>query len=257
MKRKAVLVLVFCAGLCGCVGVMPMRSRTVTPQGPSATIDLSFLKPGSVSRADVLDKLKATDTGVESDHFFVGRWRASKWAAWMAVGTPAGYGGVGGDRIWKNANLLVTFDANGNVESYEVFADKQVVAKLAPVARERKLSESEQVDVLTVLGDTDIATNLVLKRDSMEIAESERSVAFKQRPQYHFTVPVQDFKGVSLARFQDNVTFLDVNFHFNEDLRRFHGPRGKSVSLHMAMPQLITVLAYAEVHSATTAISQQ
>jgi hypothetical protein len=234
-----------------------MRQRTVTQQGPSAKIDLSFLKTGSITRAEVLDKLRATDTGVESDHFFVGRWRASKWAAWMAVGTPAGYGGVGGDRLWKNANLLVTFDAHGAVESYEVFPDKQLVGKLVPVARERRLSENEQVEASTVLGNSDIATNLVLKPDSMEIVETERVLAFKHRPQYHYAVPARDLERVSLARFQDNVTYLDVKFHFTEDLRQFHGPRGKTINLQMAMPQLITVLAYAELHSVGPYISQQ
>lgn len=251
MNRKALPALVLCAILCSCVGVVPMRQRTVTQQGASARIDLSFLKAGSTSRPDVLNQLKATDTGVESSHFFVGRWRASNWAEWIAIGTPAGYGGVGGDRIWKNANLLVTFDANGAVEGYEIFPDKQLILKLAPLARERKLSENEQVEVSTVLGNSDIATNLVLRLDSMEIVETERVRAFKKRPQYHYTVPAHNLKGVSLARFQNNVTYLDVKFHFIEDLRQFQGPPGKTISLQMAMPQLVTVLAYAELHTTT------
>lgn len=233
-----------------------MRQRTVTRQGSSAKIDLSLLKPGAITRAEVLDKLKATDTGFQSNHFFVGRWRSSKWGEWIAIGTPAGYGGVAGDRIWKNTNLLVKFDENGSVESSQVFPDKELVTKLAPVAREQRLSENEQVDVITVLGSFDIATNLILKPDSMEIVETEHFHAFKKRPQYHYTVPVLALKGISLAFAQNNVQYLDVKIHLADDLRKFQGPSGKTIRLQMAMPQFITVLAYAEQHLASTNIPQ-
>jgi hypothetical protein len=51
---------------------------------------MGFLKQGHTPRDEVLEKLKATDTGFVSDCCFVGRWRTLKSAVWIAVGTPAG-----------------------------------------------------------------------------------------------------------------------------------------------------------------------
>jgi hypothetical protein len=73
---------------------------------------------------------EAYNVGLEDGRVFVGRWRTSRWGGWIAFGTPAGYGGVGGGRLWNNANLLVQFDGNGTVENYEVFPDKLLIAKL-------------------------------------------------------------------------------------------------------------------------------
>lgn len=58
---------------------------------------------------------------------------------------------------------------------------------------------------------------------------------------------------MTLARNQENVSFLETNFHFARDLRQFHGPRGKKVDLQLTVPQLITVLSYAAVHDSPSA----
>jgi hypothetical protein len=123
-------IFLLCACLCCCVGVTPMRRRTVAQQGPTSNIDLTFLKAGRTTRAEVQEQLKLTNVGLEDGRVFVGRWRTSRWGGWIAFGTPAGYGGVGGGRLWNNANLLVQFDGNGTVENYEVFPDKLLIAKL-------------------------------------------------------------------------------------------------------------------------------
>jgi hypothetical protein len=247
MKRSffaAFLLLEFSICLCSCIGVLPMRQRTVTQQGPTAKIDLGFLKQGETPRTAVLDKLKAIDTGFASDRFFVGRWRTSKSAAWIAVGTPAGYGGFGADRLWSNTNLLVRFDDNGTIESYEMFPDKLLTQKLAPLAQQEKLLEPESLEASLTLNGTEIPVNLVLAKGSLEVEEMAHFKSLGHRPQYHYTVPRQQLQSVTVNHFQDNVTYLDVSFHFVSDLRLFRGPRGKKVTLQMSVPDLIKVLAY-------------
>ena len=248
MKRAglSVIPLVFlCTWLAGCIGVVPMRRRTVTQQGATANIDTHFLTPGQTPRAEVLDKLHSTDTGFTSDRFFVGRWRTSRAAAWIAIGTPAGYGGFAADRLWRNTNLVVRFAGDGAVESFELFPDKMIAEKLAPVAQQQKLSIPEKLEASFTLSGTEIPVNLVLSKESLEFAELAR---FHHRPKYHYTVPRQDLERVTVDRYQDNVAYLNVTFHFARDLRDFKGPRGKKIGLQMTVPELITVLAYASEH---------
>ena len=241
----AFLLLVLSMSLCSCIGVVPMRQRTVTQQGPTTKIDLGFLKPGGTPRAEVLEKLKATDTGFASHRLFVGRWRTSKAAAWIAVGTPAGYGGFAADRLWSNTNLLVHFDANGTIESYAMFPDKLLAEKLVLVAQEQKLPDPEQLETSLTLNGTEIPVNVTLTKKSLEIAELAHFKSLKHRPQYHYVVPRQALQSVTVNHFQDNVTYVDVTFHFASNLRQFTGPRGKKVTLQMTVPELITALAYA------------
>jgi hypothetical protein len=250
MRKRIVLsvLLMLCVWLTGCYGIVPMRQRTVAQQGPAANIDPGFLKKGETQRGEVLDKLKATDTGFASDRFFVGRWRTSKSGEWLAVG---GYGGAafGADRRWHNTNLLVQFDGNGAVESFEAFPDKLLAEKLAPLAQQKQLLETEKVEGSIALNGSEIPVSLSLSKESIEIAELEHFKALKHRPQYHYTVPRDRLQGVSVDRFQDNVTYLDISLHFASDLREFGGPRGKKVSVQVTVPQLITLLAYAPPHA--------
>jgi hypothetical protein len=245
MKRigLSVIPLVFLfTWLAGCIGIVPMRRRTVAQQGATGNIDTRFLKPGETRRGEVLDKLRGTDTGFASDRFFVGRWRTSKAGAWIAIGTPAGYGGFAADRLWRNTNLVVRFDNDGAVESYELFPDKMVAEKLLPVAQHQRLSVPEQLETSFTLNGTEIPVSLLLLKESLEFAELAR---FHHRPQYHYTIPRQALERVTVDRFQDNVAYLNVTFHFTRDVRQFNGPRGKKIGLQMTVPELITVLAYA------------
>ena len=244
MVKRIAILLILCAWLTGCYGIVPMRQRTVAQQGPTATIEPGFLKKGETARPEVLDKLRAADTGFASDRFFVGRWRTSKSGEWLAVG---GYGGAafGADRRWHNVNLLIQFDAAGTVESYEVFPDKLLAEKLFPVAQQRQLLETEKLEGSITVNGSEIPVSLNLSKESIEIAELEHSKVLKHRPQYHYTVPRAGLQSVSVDRFQDNVTYLDISLHFANDLREFGGPRGKKTSVQVTVPQLITLLAYA------------
>jgi hypothetical protein len=221
-----------------------MRQRTVTPQGPTANINLGFFKQGETQRSVVLDKLKAVDTGLVSDRYFIGRWRTSKAGAWIAFGTPAGYGGVAADRLWHNTNLVVRFDSNGVIQAYETFPDKLFVEKLLPVALEEKLKDPEQLETSLTFAGHEIPVNLVLSKDHLEVEETEHFKNMKHRPQYHYSVPRKELQKVTVSHFQNNVTYLEVSLHFLTDLKNFQGPRGNKTTLQMTVPQLITVLSY-------------
>jgi hypothetical protein len=150
----------------------------------------------------------------------------------------------------------VQFDSNGVVESYEMFPDKLLAEKLAPVAQGQKLSEKETLETSITLNATEISVSLVLSPAAPEINERAHFKSLKNRPQYRYAVPRHDLQGVTVNHFQDNVTYLDVTFHFLNDWRQLNEPRGKRVSLQMSVPELIIVLAYASKYAPQEGVSQ-
>jgi hypothetical protein len=240
-RHLLLLILIACACLYGCIGAMPLRQRTVGQQGPITDVDLAFIKNGQTTRAEILQKLGATDVGLASDQVFFGRWRTSKWTAWAVA---AGYGGATGTggRIWHNANLLVNFDSAGRVENYEVFADNLLVEKLARVVRETKLNPDERMEVTIPCNQgCEVAADFILSRQSLEIAETTH---IKGRKQFHYTVPAQQLTVIDLDRYQDQVGYLMITMHFSTDLREFQGPKGKHLHVQVTIPQLTKLLAY-------------
>ena len=246
------LILIACVWLNACVGATPMRQRTVGQQGPISEVDLTFIKNGETTRAQLLQNLQGIDTGVASEQFFLGRWRTSKWGAW-AVG--ASYGGAAGSggRIWHNANLLVKFNAQARVESYEVFPDKLMPEKLAPLVHEAKLSASEQMEV-TIPCDIgcEVRAKLILSPESLEIAELTQ---IKPRKIFHYTIPAQQVTVVDIDRYQDQAGNLNTTLHFSSDLKQFQGPKGKHLHMQVSVPQLVKLLAYQSQRSSELSAS--
>jgi len=248
-RHLLLLILIECACLYGCIGAMPLRRRTVGQQGPITDVDLAFIKNGQTTRAEILQKLGTTNVGLASDQVFFGRWRTSKSAAWAVTGLPT-YAG----RIWQNANLLVKFDSAGRVENYEVFADKLLMEKLAPVVRETNLNPDERMEV-TIPCDQgcvavicnqgcEIAADFILSRQSLEIAETTH---IKGRKQFHYTVPARQLTVIHLDRYQEQVGYLMIDMHFSTDLRKFQGPEGKQLHVQVTVPQLTKLLAYSNI----------
>ena len=236
-RRLLLLILIECACLYGCVGAMPMRRRTVGQQGPITDVDLAFIKNGQTTRAEILQKLGTTDVGLAGDRVFFGRWRTSKYAAWAVTGLPT-YSG----RIWQNANLLVNFDSAGRVENYEVFADKLLVEKLAPVVRDTRVNPDEHMEVTIPCNQgCEAAADFILSQQSLEIAETTH---IKGRRQFHYTIPAQQLTVIHVDRYQDQVGYLMITMHFSRDLREFQGPKGKNLHVQVTVPQLTKLLAY-------------
>ena len=236
------LLLVACAGLAGCVGVIPMRQRSVGPEGKIPNVDLTFLEAGKTTRAEVAEKLGGINVGVESQHFFVGRWRSSKMGAWLVVG---GYGGgaAAAGRIWRNANLLVSFDSADRVEAYEVFPDKLLQSRLERVSRETVLNPKEQEEIVIVNGGLPlIETTLVLTPQSLA---ATYSIPQKHgRKEIHYEVPTSELAAVRVERYQDESGAVRTDLLFAKDLRTFQGPRGKHLHVQVTVPQLAKLLAF-------------
>ena len=244
MKRcSQVALLAICIFLSGCVGVTRVPQRTRGQQGSIENIDLSFLNVGQTTKAEVCEKLKAVDTGVETQHFFVGRWDTSKWGGWVFL-VGYGTGEAGAERFWQNANLVVEFDDSGNIKSQAVFPDKFLLEKLQPVAQETKLSAAEHLEVsITKPREPRIPIDVSLSPESVEITQTS-----KAKKPMHFSVPKRSLKGVRsslLCVVTPGPVYVTEALQFDTSLRAFGGPREKQLCLEMKVPQLLTLLRYA------------
>lgn len=120
------LPLIALLALTGCIaGVAPMvkRQRGISGQQVAEnSFDPLSVKIGATTRSEVLDKLSVINTGLDTPHFFWGRWATSKWGYVFVAGGPgAGVGDNG--RIWGIHNLLVTFDEHGVAQTVQLMDD--------------------------------------------------------------------------------------------------------------------------------------
>lgn len=235
------ILLSFC--LLGCVGVMRAPQRTRSGLGPTANVDLSFMKPAQTSRSEVLEKLKAVDTGFRSDRFFVGRWCTSKWVAFVGFAYQ-GPGTVSADRMWHAVNLLVEFDGRGVVRTFEVFPSKMLPAKLARLAPEVTVTSGDEI---VSAGQASVEsrrlTHLILTPESLEITQlrNHKNVSYK--------VPAKELSGIAPAHgADDNPDYVAVDLHFSHDLETFGGHGGNKLPLQITVPQVIVLLRYASDH---------
>src|SRR5258708_7818872 len=230
----------------GCIGVTRVPERTRTPQGQVKKIDLSFLRPGETTRAEVLEKLKPIDTSVHGDRFFLGRWDNSKWSGWAFVGgdnSPAG----GAKRLWHDVNFLAEFDDKGILKRYEAFPDKLLAEKLAPVAAETKLpSGTDRAEMAIQFAYQGIVPGkLTLTAGSMEFIEQSKA----KKPR-HFTVPRGQLSaiGLSVLTAAPDPVYVSEVLHFSGNLKQFGGPRGNRLYLRVTVPDLVVLLAYSHAN---------
>jgi hypothetical protein len=249
MRVGSALTLFLCMCLGGCIGATRLPERTQGPQGATQKIDLSFLKTGATSRAEVQEKLKPFNTGVQSQRFFVGRWDTSKWGGWIfLVGMGGGTGGAG--RVWHDANLLVEFDEQGVVKRYETFPDKLFAAKLDPIVREAELSPEERMDVLVNSNNRFYRPfNLIVTPSELEFTETG-----KAKKPLHFRVPREWLTGTgtALGASEDATHAVEI-LRFSTNLKTFDGPHSKEIVVQGTIPQIITLMRYAAQPKQTSA----
>lgn len=251
MKKHLPVVsaILLCLALEGCVGVTPLPKRTRTPQGiEEKTVDLDFIQPGKTTRADVKDKLKLLDTGLQSERFFLGRWSSSSSGGWVFL---VGYtGGIGNaSRFWKSGNLLVEFDPAGLVTRYQTFNDSHLHASLLVVAGEAPIAATESVELPVTYWKANaqaIPAKITLSASSFEF--EELGIAKKR---HKFALPVKDFTGIGTAVIAnpDPVNTRQV-LHFAHDLKSIGGPGGKRLNLDVTLPELVTLMLHVS-HAAT------
>jgi len=234
-QLQARIALALCATLLGCA--TPLHKRTRTPEGTVVKdIDLSFLHPGQTTRAEVKDKLKLIDTGYQGDHFFVGRWSSSTWAAWVAK-----FAG----RVWKSGNLLVEFDDAGVVKRFEPFDDAKALRYLAPVAADTPLRLASPLELpvkyYLFAGGQIVDAKIVLSKGSFDFEELG-----ERKEKQKFSLPVREVLRVEtpfIIRFPDP-TYISQRLHCARDLEKIGGPSGRDINLEVTMPQLVTLMSY-------------
>lgn len=242
---RAVLSFLLCTTLLGCIGATPLPKRTRTAEGAEVkNVDVSFIHPGQTSRAEVRDKLKLIDTGYKGDRFFLGRWSSSTWGGWIVLAGMCCEAIGGGGRVWKSGNLLVEFDDAGTVTRSEPFSDTKAIQILGPVAESTPLGLTEplelQVEYWKVPNAPPVPARVLLSANSLDLEELGNG-----KKKQKFSVPAADVLRMQnpLGMFPD-ATYLYSNLHFARDLKKLGGPSGRNLSLHVTMPQLVTLMAY-------------
>jgi hypothetical protein len=246
--RSVTSALVLCLSLGGCVGVTPLPTHTRTPQGTvEKTLDLAFIQLGKTTRAEIQDKLKAFDTGIPSERFFLGRWSSSSSGGWAFL---VGYGGGVGNasRIWKNGNLLVEFASDGVVTKSETFNDSHLTASLMTVASDLSPSGPESVELPVTYWKTDLGTA------PAKITISAGNFSFEEqgtdKKPDKFTLPARDVdlmhpsittQGSWSSSDPDPVKTRQT-LHFAYNLKSVGGPRKTKIDVELTLPELVTLM---------------
>ena len=240
-QLQAGIALALCTTLLGCIGATPLHKHTRTPEGTVVKdIDLSFLRPGQTTRAEVKEKLKLIDTGYQGDHFFVGRWSSSTWAAWAVF---PNFGSAG--RVWKSGNLLVQFDDAGVVKRFEFFDDPKALRYLAPMAADTPLQLASPLELSVkyylLAGGQLVDAKIVLSKDTFDFEELG-----ERKKKQKFSLPAGEVLRVEtpvIIRFPDP-TYISQRLHCARDLKKIGGPSGKDINLEVTLPQVVTLMSY-------------
>jgi len=239
-------VLLLCAVLLGCIGATPLPRRTRTASGTELKkVDISFIQPGLTTREEVREKLKVIETGLEGDHYFIGRWSSSTWGGWIILvgGTCCG-SEIGGGRVWQTGNLLVEFDEQGIVGRVEPFDDGKALKMLAPVAEETPLKLDPPLEMAVNYwknGSTVVPAKIVLSKEKLDFEELGT-----QKKKQVFSVPAKDLRKVahSYVYSGTDATLLGDRIECAHDLKKRGGPHGKDINLQLTLPQLVTLMRY-------------
>jgi hypothetical protein len=248
-KAQTVTAILLSLILSSCIGATPLPKRTRTPAGTEVkNIDLSFIRSGQTTRAEVKEKLKLIDTGYEGDRFFLGRWSSSSWGGWAVLGGCSPEGGcAGGDvhggRVWNSGNLLVEFDDAGIVKRSKVFKDSHAIRELTPVAEGTPLQMTAPLE---------LAVNYWRKNQlsTAKITLSPRSFDFEevgeQKEKHKFSLAAKDLLRVETPHTlqRQDPTYTSQRLRCARDLKKIGGPSGKDINLQVTLPQLVTLMTY-------------
>lgn len=238
------IAFALCVFLVACIGATPLHKHTRTPEGTEVKdIDLSFLHPSQTTRAEVKEKLKLIDTGYQGDHFFLGRWSSSTWAAWAIYPDPRFPSNAG--RVWKSGNLLVEFDDAGVVKRFDPFDDAKAPRYLAPVAADTPLQLAPPLELpvkyYLTAGGQFVDAKIVLSQGVFDFEELD-----ERKKKQKFSLPASEVLRVEtpvIIRFPDP-TYIIQRLHCARDLRKIGGPRGRDINLKVTIPQVVTLMSY-------------
>lgn len=239
-------VFLLCSTLLACFGATPLPRRTGTPEGTEVKkFDLRFIRPGSTSRAEVQEKLRAIDTGHQADRYFLGRWSSSTWGGWIILpgGTCCGTD-VSGGRVWKTGNLLIEFDDQGIVKQVEPFEDRKAVPVLAPVAENTPVLLDPPIEMSVTYwknGAVQVPAKIVLSREKLDFEELG-----ERKKKHIFVVPAKDLRRMGSPRTLAGTdpTYAGRRIECARDLKKLGGPRGNNINLQLTTLQLVTLMRY-------------
>jgi hypothetical protein len=120
----AFLLALWCAfSLVGCIPV-PVRMTTVItdPSHQKQSLPDDPPIPGKTTRQQVEQQYEAFAVESGVPNLFWGRFRKSSWA-------------LAADRVWSDHNVLVSFDSNGIVKSFDTVPDSELLDHLVSLCK--------------------------------------------------------------------------------------------------------------------------
>lgn len=191
-----------CLACCGCLVHQKPELHGASGFPPTNKLDLTFLKVGTTSRQEVLDRLAWMDTGVGDDRFFWGRWKANhpwevSWVFGMEDSTA--------DDLWDVHNLIIDFDEKSIVGQITHFPNRRMITelstRLAPDASHSlDLSVPVTIDVAYVHnGEQDREYgSLILSQDAVEFVANDPTVRETVREKYSFKTSPDNLASITM-----------------------------------------------------------
>lgn len=141
--------------------------------------------PGKTTRQQVEQEYKAfaIDSGVPN--LFWGRFRKSSWAAPPATG-----------RVWSIENLLVTFDSNGIVKSFDTVSDTKLLERVASLCKAQAIPPLDLSTPIHIGGvaEFDYRVDLRLLSTGLEVTRPRPSRNPPKRPKPSETITIPSVK---------------------------------------------------------------
>jgi hypothetical protein len=236
-----VTLVVAVTSLCqGCV-VVPVRAptRTNALAGKIEKVNLDFLQTGKTARQEVKEKIGGTDTGVQENQLFLGRWASSKWGVFWAAG--GGYNAVGGwNRAWARHNVLISFDDQDIVQQYHEFPDEDLVRQLSAWVAEghgQPLDLSAPIELPVDHRHSSgvcFPATLVLSSDSFEFRENEK---------HNFKISPQQIRDIQLTSIghgdKSDARYMNETIHFTAKTNV-----GGKMTIRVDVPTIMTLVKY-------------
>jgi len=239
--------------LLGCLGSpvpLPRRDRGTT--GEEHKLDLTFLKPGQTSRAQVDQQLGWLDIGYHEPHLFWGRWSSSAMGYWIVVASYNNAATAGG-RVWGVHNLVLSFDDQGLLRESHLANEESILRTLHQSLRESGASPLDLSSPLTLdVGHwhssfaTFERTTLVLRPGSLDLQEFSRQLHYA-----HFTpadvVAVNHSGLTSQSQNREKPENATLTLKLSRDTRM-----GKKITLRMSPQSLLTLIRYLDQFAPNT-----
>ncbi len=209
---------------------LALQREVSGPAGGESRLNVSFMKPGVTTRAEVMQKLGWADTQVTEDDLFVARWVSSSQSSGAATGDDEVPDAV--TRTWHAHNLIVEFDSRGVVAQFRDVPDKRLAQALSEwIVRNRTAPLDLRVPITIPVLYRGQTASLLLTPDAFEFRSASKGCR----------VSPSDVKKISLrTRFSTpQPSTEDEAIYFTEKTAA-----GKKVILQTDVAHLFTLLQY-------------